>query len=366
VEEKMKKGNYNWIFTLVAILIVFTASPLFAAGDANLELEKDIKRGRQIFQTVCFICHGSTGEGDGGSAMFIGPYMHPRPNNFTMGVIKFRSTESGDMPTLKDLMRTIRNGIPGFMPSFRNLKGDGIRQVALYISRNFMEDELAKETTIAFLPDPYTNSPEVIAEAKAEIILARQEEEDEDSSIEESPLATQASFSGSTFPSLQAVAFHGEDDLNQLAKSEEADWTQSWFSSSKVQQEALKALSLKAVPLVVVAPKAKVYSKKGRLERGRKLFYAMQCVSCHGVGGRGAKTNMKDERGLPVMAADLSRPETLGNGHQPEDIYRTIMTGLNGTPMPSFSDLFIGEEEKVWDLVYYVLSLKDRKEASTF
>ena len=92
----------------------------------------------------------------------------------------------------------------------------------------------------------------------------------------------------------------------------------------------------------------------------------MQCVSCHGVGGRGAKTNMKDERGLPVMAADLSRPETLGNGHQPEDIYRTIMTGLNGTPMPSFSDLFLGEEEKVWDLVYYVLSLQKREEPSTF
>jgi len=366
----MKKVIARRIVALLAFLMVFSVAPLFAAGTSDSNLEKEIKKGRQIFQTVCFICHGTTGEGDGGSAMFIGPYMHPRPNNFTMGVIKFRSTESGEMPTLKDLMRTIRNGIPGFMPSFRNLKGEGIRQVALYISRNFMEEDLAKETSVAFLPDPYTNAPEVVAQAKAEIRLARLEEDGEAplNAPEDAPssIATQASFKGAAL-SLQAVAFHGQDELERITENAEDDWTQSWLQHSKPQNKTLKIPSVEALPVASIPVSAiKVPSKKNRLERGRKLFYEMQCVSCHGVGGRGAKTNMKDERGLPVMAADLSRPETLGNGHRPEDIYRTIMTGLNGTPMPSFSDMFSGEEEKVWDLVYYVLSLKDREEASTF
>ncbi|MEK6589583.1 MAG: DUF3365 domain-containing protein, partial [Nitrospinota bacterium] len=52
----------------------------------------------------CLFCHGSKGRGDGAASIFIGPYSHPRPNDFTRGVFKFRSTESGQLPTLSDLM----------------------------------------------------------------------------------------------------------------------------------------------------------------------------------------------------------------------------------------------------------------------
>jgi cytochrome c oxidase cbb3-type subunit I/II len=37
------------------------------------------------------------------------------------------------------------------------------------------------------------------------------------------------------------------------------------------------------------------------------------------------------------------------------DIYRTISTGLSGTPMPSFHDSFPDADR--WALAYYILSL---------
>ena len=354
----MQKRDRVRLFGLIAALLVVTTSPAFAAGEeATAKRAADIQKGKRIFQTVCFACHGTTGEGDGGAAMFIGPYMHPRPNNFTLGVIKFRSTESGEMPTLSDLIRTIRNGIPGFMPSFRNLKGDGIRQVALYISSRFMEDPLSTGTTIKYVPDPYTTPG-----LPASVPVHR---DAPGLSSGEQPAAEADPRTGGA--EAVTVALPAADGMPNA----EAEWTDSWFDQSRKAQKAMEedkrhVPDLSAVPFAAPKTAVRAYAaKKGRIARGRTLFYEMQCVSCHGVGGRGAKTNMKDERGLPIRAADLSRPETLGNGHAPDDIYRTIMTGLNGTPMPSFSDLFIGREEEVWDLVYYVLSLQKREEVRT-
>lgn len=51
-----------------------------------------VMKGKMIFQMSCFLCHGRKGKGDGPVSMFIGPYSHPRPNNFTSGIFKFRST----------------------------------------------------------------------------------------------------------------------------------------------------------------------------------------------------------------------------------------------------------------------------------
>jgi len=52
---------------------------------------------------------------------------------------------------------------------------------------------------------------------------------------------------------------------------------------------------------------------------------------------------------------------TRGNlkcGNAPEDVYRVFMTGLNGTPMPSFGDSITPDE--AWQLVHYVLSLRQQ------
>lgn len=40
---------------------------------------------------------------------------------------------------------------------------------------------------------------------------------------------------------------------------------------------------------------------------------------------------------------------------KPADIYRVFMTGLNGTPMPSFADALT--PDIAWDLAHYIMSL---------
>lgn len=128
----------------------------------------------------------------------------------------------------------------------------------------------------------------------------------------------------------------------------------------KQMNQKLEQLSGQYGQAKPVAVRASIPSKPSA-KRGKAIFHEMQCISCHGINGKGheAKTNMKDERGLPIMAADLTQPSSFGNGNSRKDIFRTVMTGLDGSPMPSFVDLFVGEEHRAWDLVEYVYSLQE-------
>src|SRR3989442_986657 len=95
-----------------------------------------------------------------------------------------------------------------------------------------------------------------------------------------------------------------------------------------------------------------------RLTRGKQLDADAECLACHGARGRGdgsSAPTLKDNRDLPIAATDLTRPERFKNAARPEDVYRTLVTGLAGTPMPSYGDSL--EPDQAWDLAYYVLSL---------
>lgn len=91
--------------------------------------------------------------------------------------------------------------------------------------------------------------------------------------------------------------------------------------------------------------------------RGLALYERMQCAVCHGSGARGdgpLAADLSDTDGLPIRPADLTRPR-LKSGKGAEAIYRTVMTGLDGTPMPSYGDSLMPED--AWDLALYLLSL---------
>lgn len=93
--------------------------------------------------------------------------------------------------------------------------------------------------------------------------------------------------------------------------------------------------------------------------RGKQLFEELQCGQCHGTGGRGdgpSVATMVDGWGKPIRPANLTLPYFKG-GRGPKVIYRTIVTGLSGSPMPSFADLL--PEEDRWALVHFVLSLTE-------
>ena len=55
----------------------------------------------------------------------------------------------------------------------------------------------------------------------------------------------------------------------------------------------------------------------------------------------------------------------LHGGQDPIDIYRRIMNGINGSPMPGFKSSLESEPETIWNLVSYVLSVSNRRREGT-
>jgi mono/diheme cytochrome c family protein len=94
------------------------------------------------------------------------------------------------------------------------------------------------------------------------------------------------------------------------------------------------------------------------VELGRKLYAETGCIQCHGTVGRGdgpSAPTLVDEAGHPIRAADLTQPWTFRGGSSREDIFRTMTTGFNGTPMPAFLDALTPEER--WAITDFILSL---------
>ncbi len=73
------------------------------------EVPEVSERGKEVYEESCAHCHGIEGRGDGSAA----ENLLPRPRDFTGGVYKIRSTESGELPTDQDLFDIITNGMPG-------------------------------------------------------------------------------------------------------------------------------------------------------------------------------------------------------------------------------------------------------------
>ncbi|RMD81944.1 MAG: hypothetical protein D6820_04430, partial [Lentisphaerae bacterium] len=95
--------------------------------------------------------------------------------------------------------------------------------------------------------------------------------------------------------------------------------------------------------------------------RGRTMFFQFECHSCHGRDGRGMgdfahSPELTDSRGLFIQPADLTAPASFKNGASMRNIARSILTGLDGTPMPSYLDT-MEHPEDVWHLVNYIVSL---------
>src|SRR5258705_5408658 len=96
---------------------------------------------------------------------------------------------------------------------------------------------------------------------------------------------------------------------------------------------------------------------------GRAVFTKLQCAKCHGLGGRGNGTSaptLKDDWGHPIRAADLTERWKFRGGSDVPSIYARLRTGLDGTPMPSFTDAIdqkLITDEQLWHVAAYVHSL---------
>lgn len=94
------------------------------------------------------------------------------------------------------------------------------------------------------------------------------------------------------------------------------------------------------------------------ISRGRRIYARMGCAECHGRTGRGdgpAARTLTDDLGRPALPFDFTRGWKMKAGSSPEDVYRTLHTGIDGTPMPSYHEAI--DERDSWDLVHYTRSL---------
>ena len=96
------------------------------------------------------------------------------------------------------------------------------------------------------------------------------------------------------------------------------------------------------------------------LAAGKEVYAKMQCAKCHGPLGKGdgpSAPELTDDSGLSIKPRDFSDASQFVAASDPRGVYQTFTTGLDGTPMPSFAD-FLKEEER-WQLVWYVMSLRN-------
>ncbi len=262
------KGTATTILTL--LLCVFSLSAMAAddrpsKGKPQATAEM-IEKGRVIYFKRCSFCHGLLGDGNGPAAY----QLMPRPRDFTVGLYKFRTTQSGELPTDEDLFRTISRGIPGTaMQSF------GVER----LKNGLTEEE--RWQVIYYIKTFFKGFSEPDSDPYAQVV--------------------------------------------------------------------------KAAP--------KVQTSADSVEKGKKIFKEMKCWECHGDSGRGNGPNaprLKDKfRKDPILPFDLTKGWRYKAGASADDIYMRFNTGLNGTPMPSFTDSLNDEER--WHLANYVVSLQKKE-----
>lgn len=94
--------------------------------------------------------------------------------------------------------------------------------------------------------------------------------------------------------------------------------------------------------------------------RGREVYSRVNCATCHGSVGRGdgpSSAGLTDDRGRPAHPHDFTMTHRVKAGDRPEDIYRSLATGLDGTPMHATDGM---SEADRWALVYFLMSISEQ------
>lgn len=86
-----------------------------------------------------------------------------------------------------------------------------------------------------------------------------------------------------------------------------------------------------------------ISSSPESIAKGKEAFEKdFECYTCHGMAGRGngprAIEGLEDDWGHRAWPANLTQPWTYRGGMSRKDIFRNVVMGIGGTPMPPFAD----------------------------
>lgn len=118
--KKLGTGTINSYLVFMAVAFVagmlLNLRPSSAKTTTNHLFSKQaptdaasIQRGKELYELKCRWCHGDNGDGKG----IIADRVNPKPRDFTKGTYKFRTTQSGEIPTDWDIFRSISEGLHG-------------------------------------------------------------------------------------------------------------------------------------------------------------------------------------------------------------------------------------------------------------
>lgn len=109
------------------------------------------------------------------------------------------------------------------------------------------------------------------------------------------------------------------------------------------------------------------------VEEGRQLYEKMQCAKCHGASGRGdgpSARTLVDDWGQPIKPYNFVALKKFKCGNDDGDLFRTLITGMTGSPMPSFAEALAFDtaalpdadkrstvDRRAWAIVAYLRSL---------
>lgn len=119
----------------------------------------------------------------------------------------------------------------------------------------------------------------------------------------------------------------------------------------------------------IVTPPEPPISNATELEAGRMLYMAFRCWECHGITGKadGPNNPLYDDWKRVISPANFTRGK-YKSGPQRSDLYRTISTGLDGTPMPTFGLAVVVGREGLQDLGQHFAKLdaETQKDVTAF
>jgi cytochrome c oxidase cbb3-type subunit 2 len=98
------------------------------------------------------------------------------------------------------------------------------------------------------------------------------------------------------------------------------------------------------------------------IAHGKALFTKLECWKCHGPQGKGdgpSAATLTDSQDNPIRPYNFAAGKDDSRfkcGSTNQDVYKIFMTGVDGTPMPSFADTI--QPNDAWDLVHFLRTLQ--------
>jgi cytochrome c oxidase cbb3-type subunit I/II len=157
-----------------------------------------------------------------------------------------------------------------------------------------------------------------------------------------------------------------EDIFNAISRGFVTTYMPAWRALPKQERADLvtyvKTFSPKwkteAAGHPIVVPQEPAVKIDGILH-GRELFQKLECWKCHGPEGRGngpAASTLTDSKDNPIRPFNFAEGSRFKCGETDQDLYRIFMTGVDGTPMPSFADVL--QPNEAWELVQFLRTLQ--------